>query len=668
MMRNMRLTRLTIVLPAVALAVVGVAGQAAGGVTARHAVRVSSRAARPGAAGLRAIDAAAMSDALVAARSTGLVRQRAIAAAAATAEPFLPTPGSLAGLFSACSIEDESGEVSGPSETGATDDASASSATGTTELGELIPAGHLTGTSSTQVLDYRLGLKKGVFSAGVTARSARTGAAIWSRTIAGVKGDFPFPFPELDHVGTPSKPGVLLINQSDPLFANGTNPVTLTVKAVSGAGVTLWTRTLTGSITLNKSGETLTNVPTIAGDIHDRAGAGHDLLVNVINATLSFKSLTITESGSVQPEVLSAADGTVSSRGALATSTSGEPEAAPSPDLNRDGLDDITVSVPGSHGSGHVVAEQGNTGAVIWTSRNVPVRLGADVEPIGFVSHAHTQDLIVSNEPKTFSRSGSDDSEFTSISLVDGTTGRLLWTHRAVCAFDIGHAGRHLQRAVGLVTDAGNTESSKSSTSRVTMVVRAVHGRVIVRRTVTATVTAKRAAHSGSAIVEVKPFGDIQPDRAADLLVKVSATLGSTTVSKTVMLSGRNGADVDLVNGMPTDGSLQRGAGTDLVKVTKGSTLARRAMIAGYDAATGKQFYRRSIARTHGLHGLITYGIRVTGHHCSDLVVNAVGATGSFTGLLDAKGDPLWTLRAGAGRITGGRVTDTKAPAAYCVA
>jgi hypothetical protein len=583
-------------------------------------------------------------------------------------EPFFPTPGSLAGLVSGCSIDDESGEVSGSSGSVATDDASASSATGTTELGELIPAGHLTGTSSTEVLDYRLGRKKGVFSAGVTARSARTGAAIWSRTIAGVKGDFPFPFPEVDHVGAPSKPGVLLINQSDPLFANGTNPVTLTVKALSGAGVTLWTRTLTGSITLNKSGETLTNVPTLVGDIHDRAGAGHDLLVNVINATLSFTSLTLTESGSVQPEVLSAADGTVSSRGALASSTSGVPDAAPSPDLNRDGLDDITVSVPGSHGAGHVVAEQGNTGAVIWTSRNVPVREGADVEPIGFVSHAQTQDFIVRNEPKTFSRAGSDDSEFTSISLVDGTTGRLLWTHRAVCAFDIGHAGRHLRRAVGLVTDAGNKESSKSSTSRVTMVVRAVHGGVIVRRTVTATATAKRAAHSGSAIVEVEAFGDIQPDRAADLLVKVSATLGSTTASKTVMLSGRNGAEVDLVDGMPTDGSLQRGAGTDLVKATKGSTLGRRAMIAGYDAATGKQFYRRSIARTHGLHGLLAYGIRVTGHHCSDLVVNAVGATGSFTGLFDAKGDPLWTLRAGTGRITGGRVTDTKAPAAYCVA
>ena len=663
----MRLTRLLTVLATVGLTVVGVAGQAAGEATARHTVPVNSRAARPDIARLRAIDAAAMADALVAARSTGRVRQRADAAAVAAAEPLIPTPGSLAGLSSDCSIDIESGESSGSGGGAATDNASAPAPTGTTELGEIIPAGHLTGRSSRDVLDYRLGYKSGVFSAGVTARSARTGAEIWSRTIAGVKGDFPFPLPEVDHVGTPTKPGVLLINESEPLFANGTHPATLTVTAVSGAGVTLWTKTFTGSITLNKSGETLTNVPTLAGDIHDRAGAGHDLLVDLINTTVSFTS-TIAESGSVQPEVLSAADGTVSTLGPLVSSASGVPEAAPSPDLNRDGLDDITVSVPGVHGTGHIVAERGNTGAVIWTSHNVPVRDGADVEPIGFVSHAGTQDLVVTNEPTTFPPPGSDDSELNSISLVDGTNGQLLWTHHAVCAFDIGRAGVHLRRAVGLVTDAGFKVSPKSSTSRVTMAVRTVHGSVIVRRTVSATATVKRAAHSASSIIDITPFGDIQPDHATDLLVKVSATVGSTSAHKTVVLSGRNGAEVDVVNGMPTDGSLRRGAGTDLVKATKGSTLARPAMIAGYNAATGKQFYRRSVARTRGLHSLLAYGIRVTGHHCSDLVVDAVGATGSFLGLFDAKGDPLWTLRAGAGRITGGHVIVAKAPKAYCVA
>jgi hypothetical protein len=668
MMLDMHLNRLMTLVATIALAVVGVAGQAYGGATARTAGRASSPAVRPGVAGLRAIDAAAMSDALAAARSTGLARQHAIAAAGAASEPLIPTPGSLGSLVSGCSLEEESGESSGSGGSAATNEASASSATGTTELGEIVPAGHLTGTSSKEVLDYRLGQKKNTFSAGVTVRSAKTGAAIWSRTIAGVKGDFPFPFPEVDHVGAPRQPGVLLIDQSDPLFANGTNPATLTVKAVSGAGVTLWTKTLTGSITSSNSGETLTNVPELAGDIHDRAGAGHDLLVNVINATLSFTSMTIAESGSTQPEVLSAADGTVSSRGPVETSASAVPEAVPAPDLNRDGLDDITVSVPSSHGTGYVVAEQGNTGAVIWTSHNVPVRAGADVEPIGFVSHAHTQDLVVSNNPTTFFQPGSDDSEFKSISLVDGTTGRLLWKHRAVCAFDIGRAGAHLHRAVGLVTDAGNKESQKSSTSRVTMVVRAVNGRVIVRRTVKATATTKKAANSGSSIVDLTPFGDIQPDGAADLLVKVSATVGSTTVHKTVMISGRNGAEIDVVNGMPTDGSLQRGAGTDLVKATKGSTLARPAMLAGYDAETGKQFYRRTVVGTHGLHSLLAYGIRVTDHHCSDLVVNADGTTGSFVGLFDAKGDPLWTVRAGAGRITGGHVTVATAPKAYCVA
>jgi hypothetical protein len=664
-MPAVRRTHLAVLVSVTAL-LVGVGGQAFG--AGGHPSRPSPAAARAHGASaqiarLRAAAATEMQVALRAARSRGLATPMLRDAELSAIEPIVPDPGSLEGLESACSIEQGSASGSGGGQTTVSPSARARAVAGASVttaaksvVGELIPAGNLDGQPGTDVLDYRLTQSHQTLSAGVTARSGRTGAPLWSRTIPGAKDGFTIPIPDPDPVGTSRKPGVLLVTQSVVSQSSGAATVGLLVQAISGAGATLWTQTLTGQETITNNTETLTNLPILVGDIHDAPGGGHDLLVDVLNGTTKFSSGA--DSGTDQPEIISAATGNIVARGAAATSARGIPEALPVPDLNGDGLDDIAIAVGGAHGD--IVAERGDTGTVIWTSSGVPVNEDADVAPIGFLSHAHTQDLVVTNE--------NENSDSGKVSLIDGATGKLLWTHPGVCAYEIDKAGAHLRPAVGLVTALSSGGGSKSATARATFAARALHGALIFHRSVVAKVSVKKAARSESDSEELTPFGDVQPDGAQDFLVALAVKVGKHSAHTAGLVSGRDGALIKVPNGLPTAGSLRRGAGTDLVKATKASNTSKPITVSGYDAATGKLYYTQAIARTQGMRPELAYGVRVTGHHCSDLVVGADGARGFLIGLFDANAEPLWTVTAGAGRLTGGHVRVSKTPSQFCVA
>jgi hypothetical protein len=656
----MRRTRLAVMVSATAL-LVGAGGQAFGaGAQPSRPLRAAapSHAVRAEAARVRAAAAGAMQLALRAARSRGLASPMLRDAELAAIEPTVPGLDFVGGLTAGCAAGEESGSGSG-SASGVVASSyrttRASAAAARSVIGELLPVGNLDGKPGTDVLDYRLVESGRTLSAGITARSGATGAALWSRTIPGVKDGFTIPLPEPDQVGAPSKPGVLLVTQSVVNGASGVETVRLKVQAISGAGVTLWTQTLTGQDAFTNNSETLTNVPILIGDIHDAPGGGHDLLVDVLNGTSKDSGA---DSGTDQPEIISATDGALVARGAVASSTHGIPEAVPVPDLDGDGLDDIAVAVGGPDGD--IVAERGDTGAVIWTSSGVPVREDADVAAIGFLSHAHTQDLVVTND--------SDDSDTGTVSLVDGTTGKLQWTHPGVCAYEIARAGAHRPPAVGLVIAQSSHLGRRTATTRVTFSARALDGDVLFRRSVGAKVSVKKVAASASASQELESFGDVQPDGAQDFLVAMDVSIGNHRAHRTGLVSGRDGTFIKVPNGLPTAGSLRRGAGTDLVKATKGAKAAKPITVSGYDAATGKLYYTQAIARTQGMRPELAYGVRVTGHHCSDLVVGASGAHGSLVGLFDANAQPVWTVTAAAGRLTGGQVRLSRAPTRFCVA
>jgi hypothetical protein len=647
MMRLMRRIRLVVLGTASAL-VVGAGGQALASDTGRSSVP-PSRHAGPSAASLRRADAAAISAALFAARSPQLAYQPLMRTELAAIYPAAELPGSVSGFDSGCILGEEVGFSSG----GVSPNATSSSAAATrTVLQELLPAGDLGRKGVPDLLDYRLGVLHNTVSAGITARSSRTGARLWSRDLTGAKGVFSIPYPDPDRVGAGDKPGVLLIQESEPLGRIASATVRLHVTAVSGAGAHLWSATMTGKIAVAGNTTTFTNVPIVIGDIHDVARRGHDVLVDVLSGTVKRSGRsTIAD----QPEVVSARDGSIAARGVPATSTDGLAEVVPVPDLNRDGLDDLAAIEPG--GDGGIVAEQGDSGARIWKSTGVLVGVGAQISPVGQISGSDTGDLAISNDIDDGPRPHS------TVSLVNGATGRLRWTVPAICAFDIGKAGPKLQPAVGLVTRLRDGGGSQSETLGMTLSPRDRQGNVVYTRTISATLAAK-PARSGDAKFSLDPFGDVQPDGSQDVEVAVAIRLGKHVVHKHGVVSGRDGRLIKEPAGLPTDGSLQHGRGADLVKTETESGGLR---LAAYDAATGTRLYQRHVGRTTGLHAQVEYGVRVTGHSCSDLVVGAMSRTRTMIGLFDAKGDPLWSVTASSSALRGGHLHHGKRPASYCV-
>jgi hypothetical protein len=517
---------------------------------------------------------------------------------------------------------------------------------------QLVPAGDLDGQGGPDVFDYRMGASHRTINAAVTARSGTTGASLWSRELPGTKDSLTIPFPDPDLVGADGTPGVLLVEQSLPLFSD-TSTITLRVRALDGAGNLLWSRTMSGKDIISGHRETLTDVPIVMGHIHNVDEPGHNLLVDVLNGTFNIR--TGNGQGSDQPEVLAAANGSVTPLGPIAASTVDIPQALPVPDLSGDGLDDLAITNPGAS----VSAERGDTGAVVWTSTDVAVDAGAVALPIGDVSSSDgIGDLALANDAQT--ATGRDRQ---TISLIDGATGSGLWTHRADCPYRIDGVGASDRPAVGLVTGSAGPIGSRSGLAGVTVAPRYATGRVAFRRTVRVRVKPRHPAPSGDASLDVGTFGDVQPDGAQDLLVRMAVKVGHRSRRDRGVLSGRTGRLVRQHLGVAADGSLVQGDGTDML-ITHHT--AHGVRLAGVDAATGAPLYRRHVASSGGMRPELAYGIRVTGHDCSDVSMSAISGTSLLVSLLDGAGDSLWSVTSTADALRGGTVHPGATPATYC--
>jgi hypothetical protein len=501
------------------------------------------------------------------------------------------------------------------------------------QVGELLSAGNLDGRGGRDVLDFRIGTDGRNIRTAVTARDGRTGKALWSRV--GSTGDLLVPFAE--RVGAARRPGVLLVSESGSMSGH-TDTVTLKVEALSGPGTMLWSRVLTGEITSSSSGLRLTDLPAVGGLIHDVAGPGDDLLVG----ETSGKEGPSSGHGRVQPEVLSSSDGSLDDRGAPLTSTTSFPDIQTLPAVNGRGIDGIVAVVPGK--PGHLVTERGGTGASIWTSGALPSSLFDDVTVVGPVSGGRFQDVAVSG--LRLSAKGPADR----VSLIRGSDGRVLWSHPSDCVMPLLKAGPNQVGAVGLITvQASGTR--RSTTAQMIATARAAGDRLIYRKTVVVSVHRAAVAHSTSDGIAVSEIGDVQPDGSADIGMRLSATIGKKTVTRRSVISGRTGALISEPAEFPTDGSLHRGHGTDLVKP---HVTPRGLQLAGYDGATGRQILTTRLRRTRGLGDPLVIGLRVTGHHCSDLGITATSTHKVLIGLFTATGKPRWTITARTTQLSGG--------------
>jgi hypothetical protein len=618
--------------------------------SAVSAPRLSPRAAAGSVnSGMRRVpDATSFAGALAAMRSAGSARaagalwlasqraaltSQALGGAGASAESGLDV---VTGLECGLSSESGSGSVSSDSR---------AAAAYTRQLDQLLPAGNLDGQGGRDVLDYRVGVSGHSFRMAVTARDGDTGKALWSRV--GATNALLAPFAA--RVGPARVPGVLLVTET--IAGSGRSlAVMVSLRGISGSGTVLWSRRLTGQITLSTTGETLTDLPELAGLIHDKAGGVEDVLVGDANAASGLSS-----QGSVQPEVISSLDGSLQSRGGVLSSTTGIPEVEAVPDVSGDGLDDIAVVVPGK--PGHLVTERGDTGAPIWTSGALPSSPFDDVGAVGPVTGGGAQDLVVSGLRDSFK--GPSES----VSLIRGSDGRVLWTHPADCVMPLQKAGRHLVGAVGLIT---TTEGGgrTSSTAKVVDTARSADGRVIYRKTYVASAHQLSGARSTSVEIEVSTVGDVQPDGSADIGLRMTATIGKKSETSRGVIDGRTGTLISEPSKYPTDGSLRHGRGTDLVRPRP---TANGLSLTGYDGASGRQIFTTVLPGTRGLDDPVVGGLRITGHHCTDLAVSASSARKTVLGLFTATGEPRWTLAAKTSHLLGGHLKGHAVKGPDCV-
>jgi hypothetical protein len=508
--------------------------------------------------------------------------------------------------------------------------------------GELVAAGDLNGDGRADVLDVR-GLTDESSTVGITARGGRTGKPLWSKTVPVPPNGQVTVLPE--RLGAAGKPAVLV---TDSFLGSGTTATqTVSLEALAGAtGKRLWSRSFVGTY---GASAVPTSIPTFDGVIHDVKGPAMDMLVTL--------ETTLPSAGGdrTTPVIVSGVNGSLHHPGSAFTSTAGFPSFQAVPDMTGDRLADLLVLDPGSPGL--VEAEHGHTGALFW-KRSQPVDSFTSVMAIGSYSRPSSSDVAVIDG----SPIGDDD-----ITVLSGHGGHKLWSREAGGVYLLGKAGKHLQPALGLVTVGGSSTTTTSSETIDYQAV-AVSGRLIYSKRLAATVTDPPGTDGGGSGAGFNPLGDVQPDGAIDqiasLMIEQDSPTKAASASLYGIVYGRTGAFHKVSFDVGADGSLRKGAGTDLLQVElpKGTAqiIARRGL-------TGKRYYARTLPGLRHLEGAIVNGLRVSGQRCSDIALTTSRGDTSTSGVLSARGVPLWRVTFDASQATGGTLQHFKAPKHYCV-
>jgi hypothetical protein len=96
-----------------------------------------------------------------------------------------------------------------------------------------------------------------------------------------------------------------------------------------------------------------------------------------------------------------------------------------------------------------------------------------------------------------------------------------------------------------------------------------------------------------------------------------------------------------------------------------------RLVIAGFSSRTGRRYFTTSVARPNPTPLEVT-GARVTGHNCSDLVIDPSQTEGTsdrareVEAVLSGSGHVLWELTFRANHATGGHLADRAPPKRFC--
>jgi hypothetical protein len=508
-------------------------------------------------------------------------------------------------------------------------------------LAGLIAAGDLDGDGDRDVLDTRQTALSNVDRRlGLTARDGRTGRALWSRTFSEAAGITTIV--DQQRLGARGRPGFLLHDENTVYDSGGSgnSTTTMRLRAVAGrTGRTLWTRTFVGSTVGTSSA---TDVPQYVGPIHNRAGAA-------VNTLLLLNSFDSTPQKSVEALIVSGKDGSVSTGHDTITTSNAPVSWSAIPDVTGDGLDDLLLKDPDS---GLLQAERGTDGEPKWTRTGLDLGF-ASVVPAGHVTAAGHDLALISGGPFP----GAPE-----VTLLRGVDGHPMWTRAASYVMLVQRAGRDLRRALGVATLGFGGDADTTSVSFTLRAVTAGND-VLYRRTVELSVDKAGATTSGSGF-SGSVFGDVQDDGAQDVMLELNAYRDDVSRTLRGIVNGRNGRFAPSPFDAPSDGSLHRGAATDLLGRTFADGTLR---LLAWRGATRERYYRLRLGAFDHVKAAEVAGARLTGHRCSDVMLMAVDGGHEVLGVLSARGRVLWTVSFGLDQATGGSRSRHADPARFCV-
>jgi hypothetical protein len=226
-------------------------------------------------------------------------------------------------------------------------------------------------------------------------------------------------------LGSPARPGVLVVSQRDDITKRTVNRVmvttrddrTLTLTAFDGAtGGQLWKLTRTG--TFHQIDGTSSQFPAYA-DVLPSWGPRASRMV--------LTSTTFPGTAPVQPEVVSGANGSVTDAGA---GVKQRYVVGALGDVNGDGYADVGIANnPSGDGAGRLEARSSTNGTTLWTSSDTPDR--------PFVFHL-IRDVNGDGRADILATRASDDEKATTDQVIDGHTGAGLVALPKAHTFPIG--------------------------------------------------------------------------------------------------------------------------------------------------------------------------------------------------------------------------------------
>jgi hypothetical protein len=226
------------------------------------------------------------------------------------------------------------------------------------------------------------------------------------------------------------------------------------------------------------------------------------------------------------------------------------------------------------------------------------------------------------------------------VSLLDGATGSTVWSKTGDSAYAVQRAGSPLVPATG-VWQTDVTSNGTTTTATVTMTMYDDSGNAVDTNVYKA---ATKASSSGAdtALVDIEPVGDFEPDGSIDGVVLIVVSSGDSSAVRLEYFRGVDGSQLRAGPALPLGGATT-GAGEDLV-VAKAKP--RHGITVTVERSADRSvLFSRAIVKTTGVAVADALGATLHKNTCADVLVSGQGEDHSAGAVLSGVGGVDWVVR-----------------------